>query len=113
MYKQWTAPCIAMFEDMAVHDQDKLIEIIQTGQLRVGLLTFAVEYLGRISDKQKAKQILLKTLEHQSALVREGSIYGLADFTDTDIVDAIKRHKDTDESRGVRMAAQEWLENCT
>jgi len=111
MYKQWNAPCIAMFEDMAAHDPDKLIELVQADQLSVGLLTFAVESLGRISDKQKVKVILLKSLEHPSALVREGSIYGLADFTDADVIEALTRHSKTDDSLGVKMAAQEWLDS--
>lgn len=74
---QWGRPCTDMFFELAEHDPDKLLQLLESGILRPSELTFATEIAGQIPSPTQVIPILLKLLEHPSPLVREGTIYGL------------------------------------
>jgi HEAT repeat protein len=84
---------------------DQLADLIETGTLADSDLTFAAEELGA-HDSPRVRAVLLRLLEHPSAVVREGAIYGLArgDLTD-DIAAALTKLAKLDTSDGVRSAA--------
>jgi hypothetical protein len=110
---KWGRPSQAMFNELADSDPKRLIEVIQYGDLDPSLLTFAAESLGQIENKefkQKALNTLISLSKHSSSLVREGSIYGLANFLDTFIVkDRLNEILLSDVSAGVRSAVEDVL----
>jgi HEAT repeat protein len=110
MYKQWTVPCEAMFEDMAYHSPNSLIELVRSGALSPGNLTLAAQWLGEIKTDQ-AKELLFELAENERPLVREGAIYGLSIYGGADALGVIKRHAtEAEPSRGVRAAAGDILD---
>lgn len=99
----------ASFERLARENPEQLIGIIETGKLAPALLTYAAEIAGKALPSSKVAPILLKLLAHESAVVREGAIYGLAGHAEQRVKDSLRKLAETDSSPAVRMAAAEIL----
>lgn len=66
----------AELEELARSQPAKLLELIRGGTLAAATLTYAAEFAGRIRAPGVVPA-LLTLLDHPSAVVREGAIYGL------------------------------------
>lgn len=106
----WQKPCVAMFEYLAEADPSRLIRMIDGGTLPPEDLTFAVEIAGRLLE-DIAVPSLLKMLIHESAVVREGAIYGLGHHRSERIDSRLREISESDPSLGVRDAAAATLED--
>ena len=73
-------------------------------------LTFAAEDLGRGEDHHMIRRALMPLLDHASAVVREGAIYGLTRHLTPEVCARLRDMAATDPSPGVRDAATEALE---
>ena len=99
------------FEYLARHDPPRLLRWISSGTLPDAALTFAAEAAGLIANSLAVVSALLPLLQHASAPVREGAIYGLQrHLAEPRAREAIKKTLEVDLSTGVREAAQEALE---
>ncbi len=103
--------CEATFEKWSQESPQKLVNFIDTYRDRNGRLTFAVEWAGFCRDSLDA---LVKLTDHESAVVREGAIMGLANyyrkFIQKDMYKLLKasnkhRQEEKDSSPGVRTRA--------
>ncbi len=104
-------PCEEMFEWLAHFEPLELIDLIRSGKLSPGNMTFATEIAGASFSTALAAGILIPLLEHEAPLVREGAICGLAyHLDDSHCREAVKRVAGTDDSVGVRSTAQDALE---
>jgi len=77
-------------------------------------MSHAAEILGRATAHRPADGavwVLETLLEHASAPVREGAIYGLAYHLDPRVRQVLERVAREDASDGVREAAEETLED--
>jgi HEAT repeat protein len=98
-----------MFRSYAATTPMKLLELLPSlGDVD---LSFAAEALGTASDSGLAVPALLALLDHRSAPVREGAIYGLEKHLERSgsARATLKRIATTDPSPGVRAAAQDAL----
>jgi len=101
----------ALFEHLAVSDPLLLIAILNDEGRAPSDLTFAAEIAGgAIADSALVRPPLIKLLDHASAVVREGAIYGLAHHLDSLTKVRIELVAHTDPSFAVRTAAHECLE---
>jgi hypothetical protein len=90
---------------MARVEPRRLIEMINRGELPPPELSHAAEILGTVGSAD-ARISLERLLDHSSALVREGAIYGLAQgCLDPRARRALERLAATDQSTAVREAA--------
>ncbi|MBN2797737.1 MAG: HEAT repeat domain-containing protein [Deltaproteobacteria bacterium] len=103
-------------QGMAQDDPDRLLTLVRGAHLRPSLLTFAAEILGEThpSHHPQAISTLLELLHHDSSLVREGALYGLARIglsvkLDPRPIQALSDPKQ-EPSPGVREAAEEVLD---
>ncbi len=96
------------FYRLAEEAPDQLIALVNANTLRPSDLTFAAEALGEVHSSP-AKEALLRLLQNDAALVREGAVYGLADHLDEDARAALRRVGESDSSPGVRESALEVL----
>jgi hypothetical protein len=102
-----------MFEYLAEHEPERLLEDVTSGALPPSALTFAAEWAGRTRTSQAAL-ILRGLLEHPSPLVREGAVYGLEHLLgQPGVVSALRAHamETGERSAGVRDAVREVLES--
>jgi len=83
--------------------------LLKDGLLDNAELTLAAEAMGRAEDRKLVRQSLTHLLKHQSALVREGAIYGLAELGSLDIRAAVATLARTDTHPGVQRAAKAVL----
>lgn len=79
-------------------------------------LTFWAEELGKSGDIDMAVTVLPELLDHKDRVVREGAIMGLRELKDrceihVDVVCKVARILVTDESRGVRCRASDFIED--
>lgn len=92
-------------------DHAELLTAARTVQ-EPATLTFIAEALGSVAEKD-AVPVLLALLQHPSALVREGAVYGIRQFIQrNDVFDALKSIATNDPSNGVREAATETVEGA-
>lgn len=105
------APSEELFEQLAVDDPDRLLEMMGSNELRPALLTYAAEIAGRGIPTAKCVPVLLHLLGHEAAVVREGAIYGLAEHEGDEITLVFRQLAETDPSAGVRAAAAGALKN--
>ena len=117
-------PCPATFERLAKEAPELLIAWVQTGyQLDAADLSFACEQIGQLPAAERprldydARIALMYRLEHESPIVREGAVYGLAALGGgegamfpTGLMHDIATK---DPSPGVREAARDALDTCT
>lgn len=113
--KGYPNPCENSFEYLAKEDPLKLIEWIKSGTLDNGHLTFAAEYLGRYTENSdfktrfKVLSCLMKLLDHESAVVREGAVYGVRYHKVPLTVLKLEEMKLNDPSEGVKEAVRDVL----
>jgi HEAT repeat protein len=87
---------------------DVLISRVTQGDLSPAELPYAAEELG--TREPAPVDLLLGLLAHESSVVREGAVYGLADHQDRDdVAEALERVAKKDPSTGVRLAAADVL----
>jgi len=104
--------CEALFEALAEHSPDELVEIVREGRAPNSRLTYAAEILGRHVASPRAVEALRNLLDHPSPLVREGAVLGLEPHLDRhDVKEALHRAVGRDPSPGVRRALAEALES--
>ena len=111
--EEWPEPSKTIFEELSVHEPEKLARWIQSETLEPGQLTFAAEVLGQSGATNLTKmRTLHPLLSHPHPLVREGAIYGLGYC---EIWPATKKKLGKmaieDPSKGVRLAIQELMED--
>ena len=99
--------------DMAKKKPRQLIRWVQQGGMEPPDLTFAAEALGAIDDSAVAVPVLLKLVQDDSPLVREGAVYGLEKHASSSTVARAELHRlaAEDPSPGVRLAAKEALDD--
>lgn len=88
----------------------QMIELISGDALDVADLTFAAEIAGEIEEESSVVPALLKLLDHDSSLVREGAIYGLSNHLTGAVRRRLRLLALNDASQGVRDAASDALE---
>jgi HEAT repeat protein len=98
----------AVFECLAKEAPERLIAMLSVEPDPV-LLTYAAEVAGQHLPSEVVVPALLALLKHESALVREGAVYGLAQH-EGDSIDDELRTLVADPSPGVRTAAKDILE---
>lgn len=107
-------PCRDVFDVLAAEDPPLLAAWIMLGRLERAHLAYAIEALGRELENEPSPvltHLFGGLLAHESPLVREGTIYGMA-YHRGPVVDRILRRLATDDpSPGVREAASEVLED--
>ena len=103
------APSDALFERLATQDPARLVRMLKSG-LEPALLTHAAEIAGRELPSDAVLHTLLELLAHESPLVREGAIYGLAAHVGDQVDTGLRKLAENDPSPGVRTAAHDVLE---
>jgi len=93
-----------------------LLNLIASGILDDASLTFAAEALCCAESSDRVGARLLKLLEHENAVVREGAIYGCSDehvAHTPRIREVIEKMAKEDPSLHVRVPAIHWLKEET
>jgi hypothetical protein len=112
--EEWPKPCLDSFNKLAKEDPKRLIRWINSGDLDPARLTFAAEALGVGWEDPKTSRVvtdaLIKLLNHEAAIVREGAVYGLEHCQDWGVKNALERVARNDESPNVQLAAREAWE---
>lgn len=112
----WDGPCEAWFEALVREDPQRLIELLEGNELEPHLLTFAAEIAGDapVFLYPHVQRALRSLLQHPSATVREGALYGLAKLLPRaqHLTALIQRHaaEANERSPGVRRAARSLLD---
>jgi hypothetical protein len=110
---KWGQLSQSMFDELAISEPKRLLEIVKHGDLEPSLLTYASESIGRIENMeviQEGLNILLSLSKHNSSLVREGSVYGMANFLNNSLVGArLSEMLVSDTSDGVRSAVRDVI----
>ena len=108
--ERWHNPCEAAFEYIAQNNILQLAEIITNSNLDNCDLTFAVETFGhKTEDGQLARDTLFHLLFSDSALIREGVIYGLEHHIDRKISSAFKYMLQNDPNKSIKLILKEIL----
>jgi hypothetical protein len=103
--------CECLFERLATEDPDRLLRMVTSGELRPGFMTYAAEQLGKCAlVAETIIQALLPLLAHESPLVREGAVLGLAHRWTDAVYEAVNRVSYQDQSPGMRELAQSVLD---
>lgn len=98
------------FTVMAESDPLRLVGLLSDGSLRPADLSSAAEAAGRIPRQDVVVLTLLKLLKHESAIVREGAVYGLCYYLPSDeIYSRFKELRSSDPSDGVRSVLEDIL----
>ena len=87
-----------------------LVAHVNSGAMRPAQLALAAELIGDMGDRVTAERTLLALLRHDSPLVREGAVYGLAKLDSPSSLEALRLVAYSDRSPGVREAATEALD---
>lgn len=113
--KIWPEPCQAMFEYLAETNPTELIRQIdeEMHTFRLSDLTFAAEALGDIKDTDVVIPRLYKLLQHESSLIREGAVYGLAKHANKEILQRLQDQYIKETSPGVKKAIEDVLEEVS
>lgn len=101
-----------LFEKYAREDPKRLVEIIEDGLVPC-LLTYAAEALGLARESgDLAAPVLCRLLQHKTAYVREGALYGLAAFPGReDVLEAVRTCAEQDENPAIRAMARGTLDD--
>lgn len=97
-------------ENLSINKPDELIGLIESNQLNIATLSFAVEYLGDVCSVETAEKVLLPLLKHPSGIVREGVLYGLSKHITATIKSAIEILVKSDKSPAIRSIAKDILD---
>lgn len=98
------------FRQLVSSDPGRLAKIIREENLKPSQLTFAVEIFGEIEDSPLVIDVLLPMLDHDSALVREGVIYGLSEHLTKEVKARLKDIAYNDSSMEIRNIALQLLD---
>ncbi len=104
------APSEALFERLAVENPARLLAMLISSELKPSMLTYAAEIAGRSLPTHQVAPLLIKLLSHESAVVREGAVYGLEEHSGQEVTNELRRVFETDPSPGVRTAAKGALQ---
>lgn len=104
------APSEALFERLAVENPARLLAMLISSELKPSMLTYAAEIAGRNLPTHQVAPLLIKLLSHESAVVREGAVYGLEEHSGQEVTNELRRISETDPSPGVRTAAKGALQ---
>jgi len=107
---KWGGYCEGLFEDLAKLAPRELADLVSGDVLKPTDLTFAAEILGSVNDRALVVRTLLPLLDHASALVREGAVYGLSGHMTPEVTTRLRQVVALDPSHGVSTAAREALE---
>ncbi len=107
---KWAGYCEGFFQDLGRISPKELATMIAKGSLSTANLSFAAESMGLATDHGFVIGTLVPLLVHDSAVVREGAIYGLAKHLTGDLEQRLRNMAQADASWGVRQAAQEALQ---
>ncbi len=107
--RRWPMPCEELFEHLAASYPAELAKLIEAPVLASADLTFAAEALGRTTNSDRVRRVLVPLLKHPSAIVREGAIYGLQLHLNPQTREALAAVAASDPSEGVRTAALDAL----
>jgi HEAT repeat protein len=110
VHARWPNVSEEMFEALAERFPKDLLNLLSSDTLAPSALTFAAEIAGRIPDGAAVRLALTPLLEHESAIVREGAIYGLRGHLDEESATKLKALADTDTSPAVRQVAADTLD---
>lgn len=97
----------ALYRSMSEAD---LLTVLSSAESSPLTLTFAAEVAGERLPSSKVRPLLLALLHHDSAVVREGAIYGLAHCLDEAVIEALDQVATFDSSAAVRVAASGTIE---
>jgi hypothetical protein len=104
-------PSEKVFREMAAVQPEKLVEWIGEGTFKNGLLTRAAEALGQSDKPDVVVPCLMRLLEHEASVVREGAVYGAENFLNIpEVRHKIEEMAAEESSQGVRTAAAEALD---
>lgn len=106
---RWRRPCEGAFELLAKRFPVDLAKLIQSDRLVDSDLTFAAEALGQSDLGWLVRDTLRPLLNHASAVVREGAIYGLQKHIDVEVRGELEKISKGDDSPAVQTAAQDAL----
>jgi len=104
---KWGGYCEGFFRELAQVRPDELASLITQGLLGSAHLSLAAESIGLWNDATQVRSTLTPLLEHGSAVVREGAIYGLRPHLNPAIRERLHTIAQNDASIGVRDAALE------
>ena len=105
---EWPEPSEVAFEKIATDNPSILEKWMLSGQLSAAHKSLAAEMLGKMGGEGSV-ETLLRLLDDESPLVREGAICGLAYNLREDVVDRLRRVVGEDPIEGVRDAAKDVL----
>lgn len=97
--------CENTFERWAKEDPARLVLALTDGKTPNYLLTYAAEIAGNALPSGVVVPALVALLSHESAVVREGAIYGLGDHESAEVLALLADIAEGDPSPGVRCAA--------
>jgi len=106
---KWGGYCQALFRELLEESPRDLARLVANRGLRVSRLTYAAEILGDAKDSRLVKKALLPLLKHESPIVREGAILGLARHLDEEVRGALEDVAANDQSETIRRSASETL----
>lgn len=113
MMERWNRPCEGAFDLLSERFPYDLAKLIENDRLEPSDLTFAAEALGRSSISDLVRRTLVPLLGHDSAVVREGAIYGLQRHINSEIRSTLEEISHIDDSPAVRTAAENTLSDPT
>ncbi len=99
----------ADLHELARDSATLLFRYVEERMLRPAQLTFAAELLGSTADMDRSESLLMSLTSHNSALVREGAVYGLQRLLSPAAKARLRILSESDASPGVREAAAEAL----
>lgn len=100
-------------EELARSKPNELAALIVTGQLTPPDLTFALEILGRdVTNEELVLPCILPFLDHESAIVREGAVYGLSHHMTAEVKAALVVGYRKEISQAVKQAISDVLEDA-
>jgi hypothetical protein len=103
---KWPTPCEEEFDHLSSSHPELLLEWVKSDVLTNAQLSMAAPFLSRTCE---GLATLVKLMEHESPMVREGALYGLSSLHDQ--IDCIVGyHMDGDASPAVRSTAKELWE---
>jgi hypothetical protein len=108
---KWVEPCEALYDFLVKNYPEQLVKLIKEGNLEPWTLTFAVEYLGKWSNSEVIKETLFPFLDHKDEVVREGTLYGLADHVNIPIYLKYKEMYLKEISAGVKMVLADEIQD--
>lgn len=96
-------------EELLYDNPAELVALLSTDELSLMKLSYAAEIAGNNLPYEMVVEPLLKLLDHQSSIVREGAVYGLQCHKGDVIDDRLRSVADNDKDLIVRVYAKNVL----